>query len=92
MHGLFHPKSNTARVYISSKEGGRGLHSIGNVVLKEEQRLNSYDNRKTESDPLMAERKHLAVRKEPDEAAAWYEKALAQWCVRSCRHSSQISH
>ena len=32
MHGVFHPKSSTARLYTGKKEGGRGLHSIENVV------------------------------------------------------------
>ena len=77
MHGVFHPKSSTARLYTSRKEGGRGLHSIENVVHQEEQSLKSYVSRKAESDPLMAECKRLiAIWKEPDEAAAWYEKPL----------------
>ena len=37
MHGVFHPKSSTARLYTSRKEGGRGLHSIENVVRQEEE-------------------------------------------------------
>ena len=32
MYGVFHPKSCTARLYTSRKEGRRGLHSIENVV------------------------------------------------------------
>ena len=55
MHGVFHPKLSTARLYTSRKEGGRGLHSIENVVHQEEQSLKSYVSRKAESDPLMAE-------------------------------------
>ena len=74
MHGVFHPKSSTARLYTSRKEEGRGLHSIENAVRQEEQSLKSYVSRKAESDPLMAECKRLiATWKEPDEAAAWYE-------------------
>ena len=77
MHGVFHPKSSTARLYTSRKEGGRGLHSIENVVLQEEQSLKSYVSRKAEGDPLMAECNHLiAIWKKPDEAAAWYDKPL----------------
>ena len=34
MHGVFHPKSSTARLYISRKEGGRGLHSIEKFYTK----------------------------------------------------------
>ena len=77
MHGVFYPKSSTARLYTSRKEGGRGLHSIENFVHQEEQSLKSYVGSKAESDPLMAECKRIiATWKEPDEAAAWYEKPL----------------
>ena len=77
MHGMFHPQSSTARLYTSRKEGGRGLHSIENVVHQEEQSLRPYVSRKAENDPLMAECKRLiATWKEPDEAASWYEKPL----------------
>ena len=77
MHGVFHSKSSTARLYTSRKEGGRGLHSIENVVRQEDRSLKSYVSRKAESDLLMAECKCLiAAWKEPDEAAAWYEKPL----------------
>ena len=59
------------------KEGGRGLHSIEDVVHQEEQSLKFYVSRKAESDLMMAECKRLiAIWKEPDEAAAWYEKPL----------------
>ena len=92
MHGVFHLKSSAARLYTSRKEGGRGLNSIENALHQEEQSLTSYVGRKAESDPLMAECKRLiAIWKEPDEAAAWYEKCLAQRCVRSCRHDPHIS-
>ena len=59
IHGVFHPKSSTARLYTSRKEGGKSLHSIENVVRQESQSLKSYVSRKAESDPLMAECKHL---------------------------------
>ena len=32
MDGVFYSKSSTTRLYISRKEGGRGMHSIDNVV------------------------------------------------------------
>ena len=35
MHGVFHPKLNTARLYTNRKEGGNGLQSIENVLRKE---------------------------------------------------------
>ena len=77
MHGVFHSKSSTARLYTSRKEEGRGLQSIENVVHQEEQSLKSYVSSKAESDPLMAECKRLiAIWKEPNETAAWYENPL----------------
>ena len=42
MHSVFHSKSSTARLYSDRKEGGRGLHSIENVLRQEEQSLKSY--------------------------------------------------
>ena len=66
MHGVFHPKSSSARLYTNRKEEGRGLHSIENVVRQKEQSLKSYVSRKADSDSLMAERKRLiATWKEP---------------------------
>ena len=61
MRGVFHPKLCTTRLYTSRKEGGRGLHSIENVVRHEVQSLKSYVSRKAESDPLMAECKRLTA-------------------------------
>ena len=84
MHDVFHPKSSTARLYTSRKEGGRSLHSIKNVVCQEEQSLKSYVGRKAENDPLMAEFKRLiATWQEPDEAAAWFEKPLHGACHKA---------
>ena len=34
MHGMFHPKLSTARLYTSRKKGGKGLHIIKNNVSK----------------------------------------------------------
>ena len=31
MYGALHPKSNVSRLYINSKEGGRGLMSCGTL-------------------------------------------------------------
>ena len=77
MHGVFHLKSSTARLYTSRKEGGRGLHSVENVAHQEEQSLKSYVSRKAKSDSLMAECKRLiAIWKEADEVAAWCKKPL----------------
>ena len=51
--------------------------AIENIVRQEEQSLKSYVSRRAESYPLMAECKCLiAIWKDPDEAAALYEKPL----------------
>ena len=59
MHGVFSPKSNTARLCTSKKEEGRGLHSIDDAVHHEKQSFKYYVSRKADSEPLMAECKHL---------------------------------
>ena len=77
IHGVFHAKSSTARLYTSRKKGRRGLHSIENVVHQEEQSLKSYVSRKAESDSLMAEcKRFIASWNKPDVAVACYEKPL----------------
>ena len=55
MHVVFHPKSSTGRLCTSRKEGGKGLHSIENVVCQEEQSRKSYVSKIAENDLLMAE-------------------------------------
>ena len=55
MHGAFHFKLSTARLYASRKEGGKGLHSIENAVRQEMQGLKYYVSRKAESGPLIKE-------------------------------------
>ncbi|XP_050771922.1 LOW QUALITY PROTEIN: adhesion G protein-coupled receptor E3-like [Gopherus flavomarginatus] len=44
MHGGFHPKSNTQRLYTSQKEGGRGLVSVKATVLDETRSIQEYIN------------------------------------------------
>ena len=55
MHGVFHLKSITTRLFTSRKEGGRELHNMKNVMRQEEQSLKCYASRKAERDLLMAE-------------------------------------
>ena len=40
MHKALHPRNDTDRLYVSRKEGGRGLVSIENNVDASIQRLN----------------------------------------------------
>ena len=42
MHGALDPRAYVARMYISRKEGGRGLQSIHDVVTMEKSNLQRY--------------------------------------------------
>uniref|UniRef100_A0A8C5EKN9 Uncharacterized protein n=1 Tax=Gouania willdenowi TaxID=441366 RepID=A0A8C5EKN9_GOUWI len=42
MHGGFHPKSSTLRLYASRKEGGRGLVSVRATIQDETSKINKY--------------------------------------------------
>ncbi|XP_063952186.1 uncharacterized protein LOC135153479 [Lytechinus pictus] len=42
MHGMFHPKSDVDRLYVSREKGGRGLAGIEETVRYEEQSLYCY--------------------------------------------------
>jgi hypothetical protein len=77
LHGAFHPKSSTTRLYASRSKGGRGLHSIEHVVRDEEQSLKSYVQMKAVSDPLMAECHVIVANWEaPPSSEPWYSKPL----------------
>lgn len=77
LHGIYHPKSSTGRLYTSRKEGGRGLHSIADIVKAEEQSLKSYVNGRAETDELMKECQRLIANWEPpQDKEPWYDKPL----------------
>ena len=42
MHKALHPKDNVDRLYVSRKEGGRGLANIEDTVVASIQRLEDY--------------------------------------------------
>ena len=42
MHKAFHPRDDVDRLYVSRKEGGRGLASIEDTVDASIQRLEDY--------------------------------------------------
>ena len=42
MHGAFHPMSDVDRLYLTRREGGRGLISIQHCVRGEENSLSLY--------------------------------------------------
>ena len=42
MHGALQPKSDVDRLYMKRKEGGRGLSSVEQIVMEEENSLGFY--------------------------------------------------
>ncbi|CAL9694852.1 unnamed protein product [Knipowitschia caucasica] len=55
MHGGFHPKSSTLRLYVSRKEGGRGLVSVRATVQDETSKLHNYIMEKAKTDDVLSE-------------------------------------
>ncbi|XP_051920732.1 uncharacterized protein LOC127600296 isoform X1 [Hippocampus zosterae] len=55
MHGGFHPKSSTLRLYASRKEGGRGLVSVRATVQDETSKLHEYIMEKAPTDDVLRE-------------------------------------
>ena len=55
MHGALHPRSSTARLYASRKDGGRGLLSIQQTVRTEERNMRSYAASEASTDPILEE-------------------------------------
>ncbi|XP_051929435.1 uncharacterized protein LOC127605701 [Hippocampus zosterae] len=56
MHGGFHPKSSTLRLYASRKEGGRGLVSVRATVQDETSKLHEYIKEKAPMDDVLRQR------------------------------------
>ena len=52
MHKALHPRDDVDRLYVSRKEGGRGLASIEDTVDASIQRLEDYIEKKTNEDEL----------------------------------------
>ena len=42
IHGAQHPQGDVDRLYVSRRQGGRGLHSIEEVVKREENALTTF--------------------------------------------------
>ncbi|XP_067947195.1 uncharacterized protein [Watersipora subatra] len=79
MHGALRPKSNTTRLYLDRKDGGRGLKSVQQTVKEEEQSIKAYAASMATSDKLLAELQ-LAVLTmvlcSDDEETDWHMKPL----------------
>ncbi|XP_051911362.1 uncharacterized protein LOC127593748 [Hippocampus zosterae] len=78
MHGGFHPKSNTLRLYANRKEGGRGLVSVRATVQDETSKLHDYIKDKAPTDDVLKEclRQWGTEDEELEEGPSWEDKPL----------------
>ena len=85
MNGCMHTRSNVARLYLPRKEGGRGLISIEECVVKESKSLHGYLGETTEwmlqaaLNEVLDEEENLQdykKRKQEEKIRDWKEKAL----------------
>ena len=78
IHGAFNPKSNTARLYLSRKEGGRGIVSVKQAVREEEQSIRAYIASMACIDKVIAESHSIITSEEPptDDLPQWQSMPL----------------
>ncbi|XP_067931056.1 uncharacterized protein [Watersipora subatra] len=79
MHGALHPKSDTTRLYLHRKDGGRGLKNVQQTVKEEEQSIKAYAASMVTSDTLLAKFQSSALTMElrpDDEEIDWHMKPL----------------
>ena len=90
-NGCVHTRSNVARLYLPRKEGGRGLISIEECVVKESKSLHGYLGETTEwmlqaaLNEVLDEEENLQdykKRKQEEKIRDWKEKALHGEFVR----------
>ena len=79
MHGEFHPKSSTLRLYTKRKEGGRGVVRVRATIQDETTKIQEYIRKMVPSDELLSECfKLLKSRRDEEEEdkLSWKDKAL----------------
>uniref|UniRef100_A0A3B5PPD0 Reverse transcriptase domain-containing protein n=1 Tax=Xiphophorus maculatus TaxID=8083 RepID=A0A3B5PPD0_XIPMA len=77
MHGGFHPKSSTLRLYTSRKEGGRGLVSVRTTVQDETTKIHKYIRDKASTDNVLSEYlRQQGTEVEVPEIPSWQDKPL----------------
>ena len=80
LHGAFHPKSSTLKLYSRRQDGGRGLISVKQAVQGEELSLKSYVQSRANTDELLSECLSVITTKEPaaddDGATDWRDRPL----------------
>lgn len=55
IHGGFHPKSGTLRLYAKSKEGSVGLVSVRTTIQNETTNINEYIRKMAATDHMLSE-------------------------------------
>ncbi|KAF7649568.1 hypothetical protein LDENG_00139440 [Lucifuga dentata] len=78
MHGGFHPKSRTLRLYAQRKEGGRGLVSVRATIQDETRTIQEYNRKMAPQDKLLSEylRQQKTKGNEEQEETSWKTKPL----------------
>uniref|UniRef100_A0A3B3HW39 Reverse transcriptase domain-containing protein n=1 Tax=Oryzias latipes TaxID=8090 RepID=A0A3B3HW39_ORYLA len=78
MHGGFHPKSSTLRLYASRKEGGRGLVSVEATIQDETSKMHKYIKLKAPNDSVLSEclRQWRAEDTVLEDRSSWEDKPL----------------
>ena len=78
MHGGFHPKSSTLRLYAKRKEGGRGLVSVSTTVQDETRNIHEYITKMAPTDSVLSEylRQQKPKKEEEGEEPSWKDRPL----------------
>ncbi len=77
MHGGFHLKSSTLKLYSERKEGGRGLMSVRATIQDETTNIQEYIRKMAPSDDLLSEclRQEKPIREEEEPMGlSWQDK------------------
>ncbi|XP_076739067.1 uncharacterized protein LOC143418327 [Maylandia zebra] len=90
MHGGFHPKAGTLRLYAKRKEGGRGLVSVSTTVQDETMNIHEYITKMAPTDSVLSEylRQQKPKKEEGDEEPPWKDRPLHV----SDQHSPALQH
>ncbi|KAK7930437.1 hypothetical protein WMY93_006832 [Mugilogobius chulae] len=77
MHGGFHSKSSTLRLYASRKEGGRGLVSVRATIQDETSEIHKYIKDKAPTDGVLSEcLRQWGTDEVLEEEPSWEDKPL----------------
>ena len=92
LHGAHHPQGDVDRLYVPRQQGGRGLHSIEEVVRREENALTTFVHRSKDTEIVKLKdffvQDKILLGKEIDKAADKSQCAER----RSDRWSSKVMH